>query len=216
MKLTRYLLIAGFLCIIFSALSCGQPEEPDLVELTDIIPDVVLDIRYATENNFVGEVLYPSARCFLMREPALALREVQADLKQQGFRLKVFDGYRPLSVQKRMWEILPDANYVADPSKGSFHNRGYSVDISLLDLSGNPVMMPTIFDDFSERAHADFMELPEEAIRHRRILRETMERHDFSGISSEWWHFNYKGAGDMPNLDIDIDELVRQKRARNQ
>jgi len=90
------------------------------------------------------------------------------------------------------------------------------VDISLLDLSGNPVMMPTIFDDFSERAHADFMELPEEAIRHRRILRETMERHDFSGISSEWWHFNYKGAGDMPNLDIDIDELVRRKRARNQ
>lgn len=187
--------------------SCQPKPSHDLVELKEIIPDIVLDIRYATTDNFVGEALYPSARCFLAKEPAMALKEVQADLKTQGYRLKVFDGYRPLSVQKRMWEILPDNRYVADPATGSNHNRGYSVDVTLLDLEGNELPMPSKFDDFSERAHLDYMDCPEEAIRHRQILQETMARHGFSGIDSEWWHFNYKGYQDQPILDIDLDQL---------
>jgi len=172
-----------------------------------VIPDIILDIRYATTNNFVGEELYPDARCFLAKEPALALKKVQADLKTQGYRLKVFDGYRPLSVQKRMWEILPDNRYVADPATGSNHNRAYSVDVTLLDLDANEVPMPSAFDDFSERAHLDYMDCPAEAIRHRRILREAMAQHGFSGIDSEWWHFNYKGYKDKPIMDISIDQL---------
>ncbi|MBN2601394.1 MAG: D-alanyl-D-alanine carboxypeptidase family protein, partial [Candidatus Marinimicrobia bacterium] len=106
MKRHNYFIQRGILLLLLFILSC-QPKSPhNLIELNKVIPDIVLDIRYATENNFVGEVLYPSARCFLAKDPAKALKNVQADLKQQGFRLKVYDGYRPLSVQKRMWEIL--------------------------------------------------------------------------------------------------------------
>lgn len=199
--------MAFCLTLLLSVFSCQPKPAPDLVELNRIIPDIVLDIRYATTNNFVGEVLYPSARCFLAREPALALKKVQADLKKQGYRLKVFDGYRPLSVQKRMWEILPDNRYVADPATGSNHNRAYSVDVTLLNLDGSDVLMPSEFDDFSERAHMDYMDCPAEAIRHRKILHETMQRHGFSGIDSEWWHFNYKGYKDKPVLDISLDQL---------
>ncbi|HCK99749.1 MAG TPA: peptidase M15 [Candidatus Marinimicrobia bacterium] len=194
-----------FALLIFGA--CSHPEKPEIVELKQIIPDIALDIRYATANNFVGEVLYPSSRCFLAKEPALALKKVQEDLKRQGFRLKVFDGYRPLSVQKRMWEILPDPRYVANPANGSNHNRAYSVDVTLIDNDGNDVLMPTEFDDFSEKAHRDNMECPEIAIRHRSILEEAMGKHGFSGIDSEWWHFDYRGYKNRPVLDIAIDSL---------
>jgi D-alanyl-D-alanine dipeptidase len=187
---------------------CGQSfHKPDLVELNTVIPDVILDIRYATANNFVGEVLYPSARCFLIREVAVDLAAVQEDLKAQGYRLKVFDGYRPLSVQRRMWEILPDPNYVADPATGSRHNRGYSVDVSLCDMEGNELIMPSEFDEFTERAHRDYMVAPPEALLHRQILEEAMQCHNFTGLSSEWWHFDHAGYEDKPNLDIPIDEI---------
>ena len=204
---TSFILRYIFLLILITIGSCRPRPSHNLVELNKVIPDIVLDIRYATKNNFVGEVLYPSARCFLAKKPALALKRVQADLKERGYRLKVFDGYRPLSVQKRMWEILPDNRYVANPATGSNHNRAYSVDVSLLDLDGTELEMPSAFDDFSERAHMDYMDCPAEAIRHRQILHETMQRYGFSGIDSEWWHFNYKGYQDKPVLDIDINDL---------
>ncbi|MFH1213015.1 MAG: M15 family metallopeptidase [Candidatus Neomarinimicrobiota bacterium] len=181
--------------------------DPQLVELNKVIPGVALDIRYATENNFVGKVLYPSARCFLIEPAAKALAKVQRDLKNQGFQLIVYDGYRPLSVQKQMWVILPNPDFVADPSKGSRHNRGYAVDVSLLDLNGNPVLMPTEFDNFTEKARCDYQDLPAEAIRHRRILEETMVRHGFIPMPSEWWHFDYKGYEGRPILDVPIDSL---------
>lgn len=187
--------------------NCERSDQPELVELNKVIPDVVLDIRYATTNNFVGEVLYPSARCFLVKDAALALKEVQQDLMKQGYKLKVYDGYRPLSVQKRMWEILPDSRYVADPKDGSRHNRGYAVDVSLLDIDGNAVLMPTEFDEFSEKAHSYYMDIPEEAKKHRKILRDAMEKQEFTGIDTEWWHFDYKGYEGKPNLDISIDDL---------
>ena len=195
------------LLLVPFVLNCERSDQPELVELNKVIPDVVLDIRYATTNNFVGEVLYPSARCFLVKDAALALKEVQQDLKKQGYRLKVYDGYRPLSVQKRMWEILPDSRYVADPKGGSRHNRGYAVDVSLLDIDGNAVLMPTEFDEFSEKAHSDYMDIPEEAKKHRKILRDAMEKRGFTGIDTEWWHFDYKGYEGKPNLDISIDDL---------
>lgn len=191
--------------LIFCLAQCDR--NPQLVELNTVIPDVALDIRYATENNFVGKVLYPSARCYLVKPAAKALARVQQDLKSQGFQLVVFDGYRPHSVQKIMWEILPNPDYVADPATGSRHNRGYAVDVSLLDLEGNPVLMPTEFDDFSEKAHRDYQNLPAGAIRHRQILEETMVRHGFIPFSSEWWHFDYKGFEGRPILDVPIEDL---------
>ncbi len=199
--------VRGLLIGLLFLSTCQTVKDPDLVELNTIIPDIVLDIRYATDDNFVGKVLYPSSRCFLAKKPALALKQVQQDLKRQGFSLKVFDGYRPLSVQKQMWEILPDSRYVANPATGSNHNRAYSVDVTLLDLDGNEMPMPSEFDDFSEKAHRDYMDCPQEAIRHRSILKDAMKKHGFTGISTEWWHFNYKGHKKMPVLDIPLDSL---------
>jgi D-alanyl-D-alanine dipeptidase len=209
MKKINYHIFALILIVSFFHLeiACEKSELAELVELKEVIPDIILDIRYATENNFVCEVLYPSARCFLAKDAALALKEVQENLKIQGYRLKVFDGYRPLSVQKRMWEILPDSKYVANPATGSRHNKGYAVDVSLVDINGNDLLMPTEFDDFSEKAQSDYMDLPEEAIKNRQILKEAMEKHGFNQLSSEWWHFDYKGWENKPNLDIPIDSL---------
>ena len=188
--------------------------QTDLVELVRVIPDLVLDIRYATPNNFTGKAVYPSARCFLAKEPALALRDVQAELKTLGYGLKVFDGYRPLSVQRKFWAILPDPRYVADPKKGSRHNRGYAVDVSLVDLNGHEVQMPTDFDDFSERAHPDYTHLSAETINHRDLLKTVMERHGFTQFPTEWWHFDYRGWENKPVLDIPIDRLEMSHSSR--
>ncbi|GMV92021.1 MAG: hypothetical protein AMXMBFR82_17990 [Candidatus Hydrogenedentota bacterium] len=177
------------------------------MELVEVVPDILLDLRYATDNNFTGEVVYPVARCFLVRDAALALRDAQADLRPLGYRLKVFDGYRPLSVQRRFWEILPDPQYVADPRIGSRHNRGYAVDLTLVDLDGNSVAMPTEFDDFTERAHRDSLAASAEAIGHREILETVMVRHGFIPFPTEWWHFDYRGYEDKPNLDIPLDAV---------
>ena len=177
------------------------------IELNTVIPDVLLDIRYATTNNFTSKVVYPSARCFLAEPAALALGKVQAELRTQGYRLVVFDGYRPLHVQKAFWKILPDPRYVGDPAKGSKHNRGYAVDVTLADSNGTPVEMPTEFDDFSEKAATNYPHVTPTAARHRRILHETMARHGFSSFASEWWHFDYQGWETQPNRDISFDAI---------
>ena len=186
-----------------------SPSTTTLIELHECIPDILLDIRYATTDNFTGKVVYPEARCFLNRDAACALAKVQEDLKQEGYRLKIFDGYRPLSVQRIFWEILPDPRYVADPEIGSRHNRGYAVDATLVALDGSEVAMPTEFDDFTERARSDYMDLPEEAIRHRELLHDAMKRHGFSPFETEWWHFDYQGYEDKPLLDIPFDRIGR-------
>lgn len=185
----------------------GTASTTPLVELNKCIPDIVLDIRYATANNFTGKAVYPDARCFLAAEAAAALRDVQEDLKKQGYRLKVFDGYRPLSVQRIFWDILPDPRYVADPQAGSKHNRGYAVDVSLVTRDGGEISMPTEYDDFTERAHPDYAELPADVIAHRAILQEAMARHGFTRFETEWWHFDYQGWEDQPVLDISFDEI---------
>ncbi len=148
MKLRFYLFGAGVLPLVAGLLllaGCAtSPKNPaDLVDVQRVIPNIVLDIRYATTNNFTGQTLYPVARCCLRREAADRLREVQVQLKPLGLKLKVFDGYRPLSVQKKMWEVYPHEGFVADPAKGSRHNRGAAVDLTLIKLDGTEVPMPT-------------------------------------------------------------------------
>ena len=134
----------------------------ELVDVERVIPGIVLDIRYATTNNFTGQKLYPVARCCLRREAAENLKAVQEELRGIGLALKVFDGYRPLSVQKKMWAVFPHPGFVADPAKGSRHNRGAAVDLTLIKLDGTEVPMPTPFDDFTPKAHRDYMDLPAE------------------------------------------------------
>lgn len=177
------------------------------IEIIKLNPKIQLDLRYATTNNFLNEKVYPDARCFLRAPAAKALNAIQKELESIGLGLVVFDGYRPLSVQKKMWELLPDRRYVADPKKGSRHNRGMAVDVSLLDANGKPLDMPTPFDSFEQEAHQDFMKLPNQLKLNRWILKTIMEKHGFSAISSEWWHYDYKGWKKYNVLDAAFDEL---------
>jgi len=148
------------------------------------------------------------ARCLLRESVAHRLSRVQDDLEARGLGLKVFDGYRPLSVQRRMWAVLPDPEYVADPAKGSRHNRGAAVDVTLVDTRGRELPMPSAFDEFSERAHRDYAGGTAEQRRNRRVLQEAMERHGFSGLDSEWWHFDAPGWRQYPVLDQPLERRV--------
>ena len=199
----RHLLIS----IFFSLGILFAQTDTTFVEIIKLNPKIQLDLRYATSNNFLGEKVYPDARCFLRTPAAKALDKVQKELETFGLGLLIFDGYRPLSVQKKMWEIMPDGRYVADPKKGSRHNRGMAVDVSLVDQDGIPLEMPTPFDSFKREAHHDFMDLFNKVKLNRWILRTIMEKHGFSAISSEWWHYDYKGWKGYNVLDKSFEEL---------
>ena len=203
MRFRFYTIFITSLCVIFSCFS----QDVELVDIREIIPGIILDIRYATPNNFTGRPLYTSADCFLARDVAIALKNVQEDLKRQGYQLKIFDGYRPLSVQKEMWKVFPNPKYIANPLSGSIHNRGYAVDLTIVLLDGSPVLMPTDFDEFSVKAHSDYKNLPSPAIKHREILKKAMVKYSFMPIKTEWWHFTYPGYKDKPVLDIPFEKL---------
>lgn len=171
----------------------------ELVELTQISPHIRLDIRYATTRNFTGKIVYPSARCFLLKKTALRLHRVQQRLEAMGCGLLVYDGYRPLSVQKIFWELVPDPRFVADPATGSQHNRGTAVDVT---LDGRE--MPSDFDDFSERAAHSYRGGSLEALRNRDILKQAMESQGFISYETEWWHYEEPDAKNDPILDVII------------
>jgi D-alanyl-D-alanine dipeptidase len=181
------------------------PVQHDLVSVDTVQPPCLVEARYATRHNFTGEVLYPSARLLMRRETARALSAVQRDLASRGLGLKVWDAYRPLSVQQKMWDLVRDERYVSDPSKNKGrHTRGTAVDVTLVDKAGRELPMPSDFDDFSERAHRDGKSATEEQRRNSRLLEETMHRHGFVGLPSEWWHFDLKGWERFPPADIPI------------
>lgn len=180
----------------------------ELVELIKINPNIKLDIRYATKNNFTGKQVYSSAKCYLQKSAALALDEVQKELEKQGLGLKIYDCYRPFSVQKIFWEICPDARYVADPKVGSKHNRGTAVDLTLIDLkTGEELEMPSLYDDFSEKASRNCKKMSEKARKNCKLLEKIMKKHKFVPQPTEWWHFDYKGWKDFDILDIKIEDL---------
>jgi D-alanyl-D-alanine dipeptidase len=185
-------------------------ERPDLVDVARLVPDAVLDLRYATSDNFLGRPLYPEARCLLLRPAAERLASAAARLRRRGYRLLLWDCYRPLSAQWEMWRQSPRPGYVADPARGSHHNRGAAVDASLAAADGRPVEMPTNFDAFGPRAHADATDgISRAALGHRRLLREAMEAEGFLVNPREWWHFATRGAWSHPLLDLPIPEAAR-------
>lgn len=154
------------------------------------------------------EKLYPAdARCFLRRETAAKLSRVQEALEKEGLGLKVFDGYRPLSVQKKMWAHFPIEGYVANPAKGSNHNRGAAVDLTLVDPDGHELAMPSGVDEFSERAHRDYQGGSLAALKNREILQKAMEKEGFRGITTEWWHFDDRDCKIYPLLDLPISSI---------
>src|ERR1700733_14158962 len=188
----------------------GSFREPDLVELVKLDPTIKLDVRYATANNFLGTPVYTQARAFLQRPAAEALVRAHHELKSRGYGLIIHDGYRPWYVTKIFWEATPDDKkiFVADPAKGSKHNRGCAVDLSLYDLTtGKEVKMPSGYDEMTERAYADYAGGMDDERAHRSLLREAMEKQGFKVNPTEWWHFDYKDWKQYPILNLKFEDL---------
>ncbi len=180
-----------------------------LVNLADHIPNVVIDMRYATAENFTNKVVYDYPAALLRKPAAEALARVQQSLSLQGLGLKVYDAYRPYAATLSFYELIGDTNYVAAPWHGSRHNRGAAVDVTLIRLdTGEELPMPTPFDDFSEKAGPEYMDLPEHILRNRATLIQTMAEHGFTVYHSEWWHFDFIGWEQFGLLDLKISELI--------
>jgi D-alanyl-D-alanine dipeptidase len=189
----------------------GKTTHSTLIELTALDPTIRLDIRYASTNNFTGRQLYDQPRAFLIRPAAEALVRVHQAAQAEGFGLTIFDAYRPWRVTKALWDATPPGpkrNYVANPRRGSRHNRGCAVDLTLHDLAtGAQVKMPSGYDEFSTRAHRDYRGGSDKALANRDRLETLMERQGFRGMSNEWWHFDFAGWQDYPILDIAFDRI---------
>ena len=164
------------------------------VNLKNYSNDFVYDMKYATADNFLKEKVYPCDECFLRVKTVKALLEANTSFISKGYKIKLYDCYRPKAIQKKMWEIVPDANYVANPKKGSIHNRGGAVDISLVDSLGVEVNMGTKFDFFGEEASHKYQNLSDEILANRKILKEIMLQNNFKSFDSEWWHYNLNGS----------------------
>ena len=161
-------------------------------EITEL-SGAVLDIRYATDNNFTRNQIYPCPRCFLRPVMANKILTLQKDInKKYGMSLKLYDCYRPRPAQQKLWDIVPDARYVTPPSKGSMHNRGLAVDITLIDKNGIELDMGTEYDFFGQEAYTTNTNLPKEVLKNRKILTKLMNIHGMKGIRTEWWHFSLK------------------------
>lgn len=188
----------------------GTRRRPDLVELRRLDKTIKLDVRYATANNFAGRAVYTEARAFLQRPAAEALVRVSRALRKRGYGLVVFDGYRPWSVTKLFWEVTPaeKKQFVADPAKGSRHNRGCAVDLTLYELkTGRQVSMPGEYDEMSERSHINYAGGTAEQRRLRDLLRAAMEAEGFAPYEPEWWHYDYKDWRQYPILNLSFSEI---------
>jgi len=161
-------------------------------ELTRLDSTIRLDLRYATTSNFVKAKMYDCGRCFLRPAVARAVVAAHRKLREQGLGLKMFDCYRPRPVQWKLWEKVPDPRYVADPRKGSMHNRGAAADLTIVDSTGHEPDMGTGFDFFGEEACHDYLNLPETVLENRKLLRNTMEENGFQLTRTEWWHYSYR------------------------
>lgn len=209
-----------FCLILFSAVPAqtGPPKEANkkeanLIELVKLDPTIKLDIRYATDNNFVGRAVYPEARAFLQKPAAKAVVKVHRQLKKQGLGLVIFDGYRPWAITKLFWEVTTGdkRKFVANPDKGSKHNRGCAVDLSIFDLkTGKLIPMPSGYDEFTERASPNYTGGTEEETRNRELLRKLMEDAGFTVNPNEWWHFDYKNWEDYAIYDISFAEAEKK------
>ena len=184
-----------------------------LVELRSVIPGLVYDLRYATPHNFTGQPLYPRSTrvCYLRWSAARSLQQVAQKLAAQGMGLKIYDGYRPYSVTVKFWELIKDERYVAHPAKGSGHNRGTAVDLTLIDLhTGKELDMGTGYDDFSEKAHHSYTQLSKEVMDNRKLLRTLMTEAGFVIFETEWWHYSLPNASRFDLLDLSFKQLQKK------
>jgi D-alanyl-D-alanine dipeptidase len=206
MKLHPKLFLGPLLGFICSLISPAQAQS-QWVNVAKLDPTIALDLRYATAHNFLKQKVYPSATCLLRRPVALSLLKVQKSLLEKGYSLKLWDCYRPLSVQKKMWKIVHDDRYVADPKTGSRHNRGAAVDVTLIKKTGEAVEMPTEFDDFSEKADPDSQaSWTPTAQANYQILLDAMQSAGFTVLDSEWWHYDFMDWQKYPISDQQVKD----------
>ena len=200
----------GLTPMVYEAYQRSVQERPEkqLVDLEEFIPGIILDIRYATTNNFTSERIYDAAKAFARKPVAEALKRVQEDLAKAGLGIKVFDAYRPYRATVKFYEVYGDTTYVASPFRGSRHNRGCAIDMTLVDLeTGKELKMPTGYDAFTRAAWPSTPVSDPEIRKNRHLLIQAMEKHGFRVNSSEWWHFDFRGWKDFEVLDIDFSEL---------
>lgn len=180
----------------------------ELIDLEKFIPGIALDIRYATENNFTGERIYGQAKAYARKPVAEALKKVQHELKARNLGIKIYDAYRPYKATVKFYELYRDTTYVASPYRGSRHNRGCALDLTLIDLSsGEELKMPTGYDSFTKQAWPGTPVADPQVRRNRQLLIATMEKYGFRVNASEWWHFDFRGWKNFEVLDIDFPEL---------
>ena len=209
-----FLLILGFLFSFVSSLtlvSCksnylNSYKSPVLLDITkekdsnafvnlkNYSNDFVYDMKYATADNFLKEKVYPCGECFLRVKTVKALLEANTSFIAKGYKIKLYDCYRPKAIQKKIFQLVPDANFVANPKKGSIHNRGGAVDISLVDLNGIELDMGTKFDFFGKEASHNYLSLSDTILANRKFLKEIMLQNNFKSFDSEWWHYNLNGS----------------------
>ncbi|MEO8569213.1 MAG: M15 family metallopeptidase [Ginsengibacter sp.] len=187
-----------------------------MINIQNCLPGIIADLRYATSNNFMKQKLYPAIHTSYLRLAAVnALKKVVDELRKENLTLKIFDAYRPYSTTEKMWEVVKDDRYAADPAKGSGHNRGIAVDLTLVDIiTKKELPMGTGFDNFSDTAHTDFTALPSAIMHHRNILKSVMEKYGFISLDTEWWHFSLPNAKCFELLDLSFDQLKKIDRHR--
>jgi D-alanyl-D-alanine dipeptidase len=231
-RFVKYTIITTVFFILFTTMGWGQQKKivklkpikekssfhalvkldtlQTMVELKRLIHNVQYELRYASKHNFTRKRLYPrnTNTTYLRLNPALALAKVAEDLKEKGLGIKIWDAYRPYRTTVRFWELIHDERFVANPSKGSGHNRGTSVDLTLVDLrTGKELAMPTPFDDFSPAAFHGATNIDDVRIRNRLLLRTTMEKFGFVALETEWWHYSWPGASAYEVLDLSFTAL---------
>lgn len=185
-----------------------QDTSKQLVDLRQFIPGLAIDLKYATANNFLHEPVYKKAGAYLSLPAAIALKNAEKDLNEKGYGLKVFDAYRPYSVTVIFYEKVKDTVFVASPFRGSRHNRGMAVDLTIINKqTGLELLMPTAFDDFTGKAHTNYPHLPVNVMLNREVLKWVMVKNGFQVYADEWWHYDFKGWQSHPVLDISFEAL---------
>lgn len=205
--------------------SMPERADTDFVNVLDYIPDIVVDLRYATPNNFTGEVIYSFDGVYLRYGTVKKLMEVQQELRTHGYLLKIWDAYRPVSAQYSLWSACPDPTYVANPDTGySTHSCGNTIDITIVDANGVELEMPTDFDDFSPKADRDYSDCSATAAANAQLLEDIMESHGFEGYDEEWWHFSDETVypveevfdpGEISTWYADCNEYINIRTAPN-
>ena len=196
-----------YLLQLFTLLSVSSllAQQNDFVLLRSLSDDFIFDMKYATPDNFLKQAVYDCGECYLRKSTAKALVKANEEFKSLGYRIKLFDCYRPLSVQKKMWKIFPGTHYVANPAKGSKHNRGAAVDLTLVDAQGKELDMGTPFDFFGKKAHHTCTTLPKKVLENRKLLKDVLNKYNFKSIFSEWWHYEYR-----PEMQSKVEDFQWQ------